>query len=237
MSELNPDDTFNVTIIVELNKLLTSRCPYLTFFYEKKLVKRGKFSRKIGVYYNKKVGDVVYKDVEVSYIELDANLFGTELPILYSSTVDDMEIKFNKRKLNLCLRLLAGMIASTENVGLSSVAVNPISLYTMVKYFNCTIKKHGEDADSSECNTLEKCISFMEQTNDSDEENDFNSDAVSISIKTTVPDYHDMLEKLMNLINTGINCVGLGGTRKRKSHKRLRNRKFSRKLVGFVTNS
>jgi hypothetical protein len=225
-------DTFDENVIDKLNEILRVKCPYLTLFYEKELVKRGKYRRKIGFYYNKKVDDVIYENVEISYIELDANLFETELPILYSFTVDDMEVKFNKRKLNLCLRLLAAVIASTEGVGLSSVAVNPISLYTMVKYFDCTIQKvRGVNDDVTQCSTLEKCKLFMEQATCDSDEHDYNGDAVSVYIKTTVPDYHDMLEKLTNLINTGINCVGLGGTRKKK-RQRVRNRKFSRRWVG-----
>ena len=166
---------------------------------------------------------MVYEDVEVSYIELDANLHG-ELPILYSSTVDDMEINFNKRKLNVCLRLLAGMIAAKEGVGLKSVAINPISLYAMVKYFDCTIQKViGENADITQCDTLEKCKKFMEQASpdDSAEEHDFGGDAVSVSIKTKVPVYEEMSGKLEALI-TELNCVGLGGTRKRKKRTKRR---------------
>ena len=41
------------------------------------------------------------------------------------------------------------------------------------------------------------------------------------------PNYDDMLGKLTTLINS-LNCVGLGGTRKRK--KKFQNRKFSKKL-------
>lgn len=183
---------------------------------------RGKYSRKIGFYYNKTVGDVEYKDVEVSYIELDANLVD-EMSILYSSTVDFFKynIQFKERKLNLCLRLLAGMIAASEGVGLSTIAVNPITLYIMVKYFDCTIQKvRGTNEDTAQCKTLEGCKTFMEQAKpeESDEEHDFNGPAVDIYIKTSVPDYNDMLGKLTTLINS-LNCIGLGGTKKKHTKK------------------
>jgi hypothetical protein len=60
-----------------------------------------------------------------------------------------MLIRFDGRKLNTCLRLLAGMIASEEKVGLRSSATNAISLYLMVKYFDCTVERNSgnfEDA-------------------------------------------------------------------------------------------
>jgi len=229
MAALNPDP-FDISVIDTLNEILRVKCPYLSLFYEKTPSLRGKYSRKIGFYYNKTVGDVDYKDVEVSYIELDANL-ANEMTIQYSSTVeeDEHKIKFKQRKLNLCLRLLAGMIAATEGVGLRSVAVSPITLYTMVKYFDCTIQKeHGVNDDTSQCRTLAGCKTFMEQAKEDPEDDDYMGEAVSISIKTTIPNYDDMLEKLTTLINS-LNCLGLGGTRKRKKNKKLRNRKFSRK--------
>ena len=202
-------DPFDIGIIDKLNEILRVKCPHLSFFYERK-VKRGKYDRKIGFYYNKTVGDVDYKDVEVSYIDLGANL-ENEITIQYSSTLDEYKIKFKQRKLNVCLRLLAGMIAASEGVGLRSVAINPITLYTMVKYFDCTIQKEPGD-DTAQCRTLAECKTFMEQA----ETDDHMGPAVSITIKTTVPDYDDMLEKLLKVINTGLNCVGLGGTRKNK---------------------
>jgi hypothetical protein len=194
-------DPFDESIIEELNELLRVRCPHLTLFYEKTPSLRGKYSRKIG--FN-------YKGDEVSHIDLDANL-ANEITILYSETVKEShEKKFQERKLNLCLRLLAGMIAASEGVGLSSVAVSPITLYTMVKYFDCTIQKvRGVNDDTSQCDTFAKCTKFMEQDED------------SISIKTTPPDYVDMLKKVKKVISTGLNCDGLGGTRKRKRHRRL----------------
>jgi hypothetical protein len=220
MAALEPEDPFNVSVIDELNELLRTRCPYLSFFYEKTTHTRGKYGRKIGFHYNKTIGDVVYKDVEVSCIDLDKNLSG-EVTILYSSTVDIEGIIFNKRKLNSCLRLLSGMIASKEGVGISSSAVNPISLYTMIKYFDCTIQKEpGLNEDVSQCSTLEKCITFMEQYN-SEEEHDFNGEAVRVLIKTDVPNYDVMLGKLKNLIQE-INCVGLGGTRRKRKNKRTK---------------
>jgi hypothetical protein len=233
MAALN-QDPFDVSIIDTLNEILRRKCPYLSLFYEKTPSLRGKYSRKIGFYYNKTVGDVVYKDVQVSYIELDANL-ENEITIQYSSTVeeDEHKIKFKQRKLNVCLRLLAGMIAATEDVGLNSVAFSPITLYTMVKYFDCTIQKErGVNDDTAQCRTLADCKTFMEQAEEDDPENDdYLGQAVSISIKTSVPNYSDMLEKLTKVINTGLNCVGLGGTRKRKRHK-VRNRR-SRRWVGW----
>jgi hypothetical protein len=209
MAALEPEDPFDVSVIDELNELLRSKCRNLSFFYEKTTPTRGKYGRKIGFH---------YKDVEVSYIELDKNLWG-EISILYSSTVDD----FNKRKLNTCLRLFAGMIASKEGVGLTSSVVNPISLYTMIKYFNCKIQKHGVNENVSQCSTIDKCKTLMEQHNPDDD--DFNSEAVSIYVKTDVPNYDDMFEKLKKLIQE-INCVGLGGTRRKIKKKRTRKSKL-----------
>ena len=116
------------------------------------------------------------------------------------------------------------MIAATEGVGLRSVAVSPITLYTMVKYFDCTIQKErGVNDDTAQCRTLAGCKTFMEQAEEDPETDDYTGEAVSISIKTSVPDYEDMLEKIKKAINS-LNCVGLGGTRRKK----VRNR-FSRK--------
>ena len=224
MAALNPDP-FDISILYTLNELLRVKCPHLSLFYERTPSLRGKYSRKIGFYYNKTVGDIEYKDVEVSYIELDENL-ANEITIQYSSTVEEEEykIKFKQRKLNVCLRLLAGMIAASEGVGLSSVAVSPITLYTMVKYFDCTIQKErGVNDDTAQCRTLAGCKTFMEQAEEDPETDDYTGEAVSIYIKTSVPDYEDMLEKIKKAINS-LNCVGLGGTRR----KRRRNR-FSRK--------
>lgn len=234
MAALNPDP-FQISVIYTLNEILRVKCPYLSLFYEKTPSLRGKYSRKIGFYYNKTIGDVEHKDVEVSYIELDANL-ANEITILYSYTVeeDEYKIKFKRRKLNLCLRLLAGMIAASEGVGLRSVAVSPITLYTMVKYFDCTIQKeHGVNDDIAQCRTVAGCKTFMEQAEEDPETDDYTGEAVSISIKTTVPNYDDMLGKLKKVI-TSLNCVDLGGTRKRKKrHREVWTRRLcSRKSVG-----
>jgi len=214
------EDPFDVSVIDHLNEILHARCPSLTFFYETPRITSGKYGRKIGFHYNK-----TGHTIEVSYIELGENLLN-EVDIMYSSTVDDMETSFNKRKLNTCLRLLAGMIASKEGVGLKSVAVNPISLYTMVKYFDCTIqKKHGVNDDVAQCSTLQKCITFMGQTTPENEEHDFLSGEVTVSIKTAVPNYDDMLEKLRTVIQE-INCVGLGGRKKRTRKLKIRATKY-----------
>ena len=234
MAALNQDDPFDVSAIDELNEILRKKCPHLSLFYEKKPSLRGKYTRRIGFYYNKTVGDVEYKDVEASYIELDANL-QNEITIQYSSTLEEDEhnIKFKQRKLNLCLRLLAGMIAAKEGVGLRSVAVSPITLYTMVKYFDCTIQKErGVNDDTAQCRTLADCKTFMKQAEEDDPANDdYMGQADSISIKTSVPNYEDMLGKLTKVINTGLDCLGLGGTRKRR-YRKMRNRR-SRRWVGW----
>jgi len=85
------------------------------------------------------------------------------------------------------------MIAATEGVGLKSVAVSPITLYTMVKYFDCTIQKvRGVNADTAECRTLADCKTFMEQAEEDPAIDDYMGAAVDISIKTSVPDYNTM---------------------------------------------
>ena len=54
-------------------------------------------------------------------------------------TISRTMIKFKQRHLNTCLRYVAAMIASKEGLPLVSEAMSPISLFTMLKLFNCTI--------------------------------------------------------------------------------------------------
>jgi hypothetical protein len=55
MAALNPDP-FDISILYTLNEILRVKCPHLSLFYEKTPSLRGKYSRKIGFYYNKTVG-------------------------------------------------------------------------------------------------------------------------------------------------------------------------------------
>jgi hypothetical protein len=72
----------------------------------------------------------------------------------------------------------------------------------------------------------------MKQAEEDDPANDdYMGQADSISIKTSVPNYEDMLGKLTKVINTGLDCLGLGGTRKRR-YRKMRNRR-SRRWVGW----
>ena len=211
--------SFNADVIARLNQLLSAKCPYLSLFYRVKRLKNGEFNRRIGFHYNK---TVVHKDLEVSYIKLEKD--ENELKIEFASTLDTTvhNIKFKERKLTLCLLYLAGMIAAEEGLRLRAFAVSPIMLYTMVKYFDCTIKKGAEkgDGDISRCQTLESCKEYMQQEGVAPGvTDDYTGDAVSVAIVTSVPNYDDMLQKLEQLINE-LNCVGLGGTRKKKRTKR-----------------
>ena len=222
-------DPFDISVIDILNALLREKCPYLSLFYKSEPGEGGKYKRRIGFYYNKTGGKVVFEDLEISYIKLDENL-ENELKIDSSFTRDEAEykIKFKERKLNLCLRLLAGMIASTEGAGLRSVAVSPITLYTMVKYFDCTIEKqYGKDDKNPKCSTLAGCKTFMEQAEVAPgETDDYNGEAVNVSILTSVPDYHAMLQTLMRVIND-LNCVGLGGTRRKRKKNKVSRQNFT----------
>jgi len=218
-------DPFDTRVIDDLNQLLSEKCPSLSLFYKSKIRKNGNYKRRIGFYYNKTLGDVVYNDVEVSYIMLDENI-KNEIKIDFSETLEESKhnIKFRERKLTLCLLYLTGMIAATEKVELRAFAVSPIILYTMVKYFDCTIKKGAEvvHGDISRCQSLSDCKEYMEQevaapgTTD-----DYKGDAISVDILTSVPNYDDMLQKLEKVINE-LNCVGLGGTRRKRKKKRTK---------------
>lgn len=74
----------------------------------------------------------------VSYILLRVE--GNKCIITISRTV----VKFKQRHLNTCLRYVAAMIASKEELPLVSEAVSPISLFTMLKLFDCRIlTPHG----------------------------------------------------------------------------------------------
>jgi hypothetical protein len=54
-------------------------------------------------------------------------------------TISRTMMKFKQRHLNTCLRYVAAMIASKEGLPLVSEAISPISLFTMLKLFNCKI--------------------------------------------------------------------------------------------------
>lgn len=218
-------DQFNISIMDILNTILREKCPYLSLFYRSKRRKSGGYKRRIGFYYNKTVGGVVYKNVEVSHIELDET-DATEMKIEMTSTLEESEhnIKFKERKLNLCLLYLAGMIAAKEGVRLRAFATSPITLYTMKKYFDCTIKKGAEvnDDTTADCSTLASCKIYMEQDEVAPgETDDYTGDAISVSILTSIPDYDDMFKKIEQLI-TDLNCVGLGGTRRKRKKNRTK---------------
>jgi len=74
---------------------------------------------------------------------------------------------------------------------------------------------------------LASCKTYMEQ--DPAPEgvvDDYTGDAVSVSVLTSVLNYDDMLQKLEQVINE-LNCVGLGGTRRKR--KRKRTKRFHKK--------
>jgi hypothetical protein len=54
-------------------------------------------------------------------------------------TISRTMMKFKQRHLNTCLRYVAAMIASKEGLPLVSEAMSPISLFTMLKLFDCKI--------------------------------------------------------------------------------------------------
>jgi len=220
-------ESVNTDVIAHLNRLLSAKCPSLSLFYKSKRNADGQ--RRIGFRYNKTVGEVVHKNVEVSHIELEEEV-ENELKIEYASTINELDsaghkIKFKERKLTLCLLYLAGMIAATEGVRLRAFAVNPIILYTMMKYFDCTIRRGPETEDdaTADCSSVAKCKKYMDQDEVAPGVTDnFTGEANSVAILTrSVPAYGEMLGKLEQLINE-LNCVGLGGTRKRKKKRTKR---------------
>jgi len=219
-------ESVNPALLAHLNTLLREKCPSLSLFYRSKRDANGQ--RRIGFYYNKTVGDVVHKNLEVSHIELEEEV-PNELKIEFASTLNELDsagnkINFKRRKLSLCLLYLAGMIAATEGVRLRAYAVSPIILYTMVKYFDCTIIKGTETApgDISKCQEVGTCKKYMDQDEVAPgETDDFLGEAFSVAILTSALDYGAMLGKLEQAIND-LNCVGLGGTRRKRKKKRTK---------------
>ena len=218
-------EPFNTDVIAHLNELLRKKCPNLSFFYRNKRNRDGTYTENIGFFYNKTDGEVVHKDLKVSYIELEEEV-ENELKIEFASTLDSTgnKINFQKRNLTLCLLYLAGMIAAKKGVSLRAYAVSPIILYTMVKYFNCTIIKGDEKVpgDISRCRDVASCKTYMDQdAAPPGATDDYTGDAISVAILTSELDYQDMLGKLEKAINE-LNCTGLGGTRRKRKKKRTK---------------
>jgi hypothetical protein len=175
-------------LIDELNRALTRRCP-LTFFRN---------DMKIGI---------KYKGKDVSYIYLNppiGNSMILELSKTLKTTIDDKEFDFTKRHLNTCLRYLAAMIASKENCYLVSEAINPVSLYTMLKLFDCEIQVYGVFQPQSALTMKEATALFK----------DLISKTPYVTIRADTRNYDDLARSLFQSIEM-IRCADLGGTRKR----------------------
>jgi len=185
-------DPFDASVLPALNAHL--KC--LTLFYHTRLNADGKIIRKIGF---------MHGDEIVSYIDLDA-IYDGYLLISYSATK-----KYQNRKLNTCLRLFAGMIASKVGVGLKSQAINPISLYTMAKWFDCNIRYEGKSVNPKDVfHSYQEYIDFMKEEEDAEDE------YKTILVKTAVPDYQACHDNLIRLLQE-IPCV-LGGKSKKLLH-------------------
>ncbi len=61
----------------------------------------------------------------------------------------------------------------------------------------------------------------MEQAEEDPAIDDYMGEAVSISIKTSVPDYKTMSDTLDRTISD-LKCLGLGGTRRKRKKKRTK---------------
>lgn len=109
----NPDASWLDVMIRDLNREL--RAPYRMYC---------KGTLEIGIKEGKEVA---------SYILLRKE--GNKCIITISRTM----MKFKQRHLNTCLRYVAAMIASKEGLPLVSEATSPISLFTMLKLFDCKI--------------------------------------------------------------------------------------------------
>lgn len=175
-------DPFDIAILDQINVELHKRCERLSFHYERYETNE----RRISIQHNgHDVSDIKIEEPKNGLLLIESN----------------SESRYKNKKFNSCLRLFAGIIASKEKCGLLSAAINPVSLFSMLRLFDCEIKtlqgyvKQGH-LSYPECVDLNKTYGVVE-------------------IRTTVPDYDrcmtQMSEKLAEII-----CADLGGTRSRR---------------------
>jgi hypothetical protein len=194
-------DPFNPDIIIELNRSL--KCRDFEFFYKI----RTDYSRQIGI---------KYKGKEISYIYLnppEGQNMVLELSKTLHTTVDGKKINFEKRHLNTCLRYLAAMIASKHGCYLVSEAINPVSLYTMLKLFNCEIETQEGFIHQPPLNKDESAQLFHHLTR--------NKIYVTIRADTIRADTYDVFARSLFESIESIRCTDLGGTRKLRVRNQL----------------
>jgi len=139
----------------------------------------------------------------MSYITL-TNKSDSPSGIIYSSeTVDDQL----KKGYNILLRTVLVMIAFVENLKLTSISVNPISAYTLVKNFACELEirdknkvfKYSKPLTRNKATDLIDNILFRYFKNDKD---DF---LVWVTVPKTAANLKRALEIFYNAIQF-INC-------------------------------
>jgi len=184
-------DPFDTKIIEQLNHVLKQKCKDLEFIYEYT------GNRRIGIN---------YKGRTVSYIMLDPPRDGM-LRIEISKTVN-AEREYTGRNFNVCLRLLAAMIASKEGCFLLSEAVNPTSLYLMTKLFQCEFlnasgfQRAPLDLEYADC---ERILQRRPGNN--------------VVVRADTRDYDSFLKSLVENI-ASIKSADLGGTRRKRRKSR-----------------
>lgn len=184
-------DPFDTRIIEQLNHVLKQKSKDLEFIYEYT------GHRRIGINYQGRT---------VSYIMLDPPRDGM-LRIEISKTVNAERV-FTGRNLNICLRLLAAMIAAKEGCSLLSEAVNPTSLYLMTKLFQCEFLNESGfqraplDLDYADC---ERILQRRPGNH--------------VVVRAYTRDYDSFLASLVENIGS-IKSADLGGTRRKRRKSR-----------------
>lgn len=183
-------DPFDSTMIEDLNRELKHRCKPLTFYY-----KYQNGSREIGL---------TYGGEPVSYILLRKEEDKMIITISRTS-IEKGKVKFKQRHLNTCLRYLAAMIASSEHVPLVSEAMSPISLFTMLKLFDCKILTPQGLVPQRKL-TMAQCSAMITENH-------------YVEVYADTRDYEALVDAAFEAITT-IQCTGLGGKYTRKVWKR-----------------
>lgn len=175
---------FDSTIIEDLNRELKRHCKPLTLYY-----KEGEIG-------------LMYRGEPVSYILLRKE--DDKMIITISRTfIEKGNVQFKQRHLNTCLRYLAAMIASREGVPLVSEATSPISLFTMLKLFDCKILTPQGLVPQRKL-TMAQCSAMIAENN-------------YVEVYADTRDYEALVDAAFEAIIT-IRCQGLGGTKKKIRH-------------------
>ena len=117
----------------------------------------------------------------------------------------DSTTEYQNRGFNTCLRYLAAMIASKEQCYLLSEAINPISMYLMLKLFDCEIRQFGQLYKPQPALTQAECIEVFKKTR-------------MVFIRANTQPYDSFYERLLKKIGE-IKCTDLGGRKTRRIKK------------------